>query len=216
MGQVRRQRPGPRLDLIRQPAAGSYGVANGAFRFNTQAADLFVDSNNASVLTRPAPKGDYTVETRVRLNVPNDLEAYNFVQGGLVVHGDDDNFIKLVNASIWETRQTEFAKEINPVDPGYSRYGNTVVGPPATWTYLRIVVDRLVGVQKREAGGDRERYTAYTSQDGRTWVRGGSWTHTLRDARIGLVSMGGAGFTSQFAYVRVYEPGQGTPPSERS
>ncbi len=44
----------------------------------------------------------------------------------LVVHGDDDNFIKLVNPSIYETRQTEFIKEINPVDPGYLRSFGTL------------------------------------------------------------------------------------------
>lgn len=53
--------------------------------------------------------------------------------------------------------------------------------------------------------GDEGRYTAYTSRDGQHWVRGGTWTHTLgRAARIGLVSMGGSGFTADFDYVRVY------------
>jgi arabinan endo-1,5-alpha-L-arabinosidase len=51
-----------------------------------------------------------------------------------------------------------------------------------------------------------ERYTAYTSRDGRDWIRGGTWTHQLgQAARVGLVSMGGAGFTALFDYVRVYE-----------
>jgi arabinan endo-1,5-alpha-L-arabinosidase len=37
-------------------------------------------------------------------------------------------------------------------------------------------------------------------------VRGGVWTHTLGSgARIGLVSMGGSGFTAEFDYVRVYK-----------
>ena len=191
---------------VRPPAAASYGVANGSFRFDTQAGDLFVDSNNASVLTRPAPAGDYVVETRVRLTVPDDGKVYNYRQAGLVVYGDDDNFIKLVNASIWETRQTEFAKEFKPVPiPGQSRYGNTVVGAPAEWTYLRIVVDRLSAAEQRLAGGDTERYTAYTSQDGQRYVRGGTWTHRLGQARIGLVSMGGDGFTADFDFVRTYE-----------
>lgn len=199
-------RLGSRWTWVRPPAEGTYRVANGSFRFDTQAGDLFVDSNTASVLTRPAPVGDYAVETRVRLNVPDDGKAYNFRQAGLVVYKDDDNFIKLVNASIWETRQTEFAKELKPVTiPGQSRYGNTVVGPPADWTYLRIVVDRLSADERAQAGGDTERYTAYTSQDGQRYVRGGTWTHSLGRARIGLVSMGGTGFTADFDFVRTYE-----------
>jgi arabinan endo-1,5-alpha-L-arabinosidase len=119
------------------------------------------------------------------------------VQAGLVIYGDDNNFIKLVEVSIWETRQTEFAKELFPVPDGYPRYGNTVVGPPGEWSYLRIV--------KRNTK-DGEFYTAYTSLDGVNWVRGGTWTHELgADASIGLVSMGGSGFTANFDYVRVYK-----------
>ena len=49
-----------------------------------------------------------------------------------------------------------------------------------------------------------ETYTAYTSNDGQNWVRGGTWTHNLGSgARIGLVSMGGSGFSAQFDYIHV-------------
>ncbi|MFN8491352.1 MAG: family 43 glycosylhydrolase [Caldilineaceae bacterium] len=181
---------------VRQPTAGAYGLENGTFRFDTQAADLYVDSNNASVLLEAAPKQDYLVEARVKLNLPPEGCCYNYVQAGLVIYKDDDNFIKLAHASIWETRQTEYAKELSPVPNGYPRYGNTVVGAPDEWTYLRIV---------RHAQGKTERYTAYTSRNGITWVHGGTWTHQLGDqAKIGLVSMGGTGFTANFDYVRVY------------
>ena len=44
-----------------------------------------------------------------------------YAQAGLVVNGDDDNFVKLTDISIWETRQTEFAKEKNPVPAGFRR-----------------------------------------------------------------------------------------------
>jgi len=123
------------------------------------------------------------------------------VQAGLVIYENDDNFIKLAHVSIWDTRQTEFAKELSPVPPGYPRYGNTVVGPPDEWTYLRIAVTQRNGNSK----GGEERYTAYTSRDGVVWERGGTWTHNLgTGARIGLVSMCGSGFTANFDYVRVY------------
>ena len=57
-----------------------------------------------------------------------------------------------------------------PVPNGYPRYGNTVVGPPGSTTWLRIV--------RRMVGGE-EYYGAYTSVDGVKWVRGGVWTHNL-------------------------------------
>jgi arabinan endo-1,5-alpha-L-arabinosidase len=188
---------GSQWSWVRPPAdPATYGLTGAAFRFDTQAADLFEGGNNASVLVEDAPSGNYIVEARVRLNLPPEGCCFNFVQAGLVIYGDDDNFIKLAHVSIWETRQTEFAKELFPVPAGYPRYGNTVVGPPDEWTYLRIA--------KRTAGGE-EHYTAYTSRDGRRWVRGGTWTHDLGDqAQFGLVSIGGPGFVAEFDYVRVY------------
>jgi arabinan endo-1,5-alpha-L-arabinosidase len=188
----------PQWSWVRQPASG-YGVETGAFRFDTQNGDLFVDSNNAPVLTELAPHGNYIVEVKVTLNMPVDKcgSDCRFVQAGLVIYGDDDNFIKLVDVAIFNTRQSEFAKELAPVPTGYPRYGNTVVGPPGETTWLRIV---------KRTHASEELYTAYTSNDGEVWVRGGTWTHNLgTDARIGLVSMGGSGFVAKFDYVRVYQ-----------
>jgi arabinan endo-1,5-alpha-L-arabinosidase len=188
---------GGQWSWVREPAAGTYSVDGDSFNFDTQPYDLHVDSNNASVLLESAPNGNYVVETRLRLNLPAEGCCFNYVQAGLVIYADDDNYIKLVEVSIWETRQTEFAKEEFPVPDGYPRYGNTVVGPPGDWVYLRIVKQTHAG---------EEHYTAYTSLDGVNWVRGGTWTHELgSDASIGLVSMGGSGFVAEFDYVRVYK-----------
>lgn len=195
----------PQWSWVRQPAPGTYGLEGGTFRFDVQHADLSVDNNTASVLTEPAPRGDYMVETKVRLNVPATGCCFNFAQAGLVIYHDDDNYIKLNQFSNWDTRQTEFAKEMKPVPAGWARYGNTVVGPPGEWTWLRIV---------KETQGVEELYRAYTSTDGQTWVRGGVWTHHLgNDARIGLISMGlqdpSQSFTANFDYVRVYHLNHG-------
>jgi arabinan endo-1,5-alpha-L-arabinosidase len=185
-----------RWSWVRQPGPAEYGVEGGRFRFETQPGDLSNDTNTAPVLTGATPNGDYMVETRVRLDLPAEGCCFNFVQAGLVLYDGDDKFTKLVHVSIFETRQTEFAKEIPAAPELYPRYGNTVVGPPAIRTWLRVVKD--------ERAGRADLYTAYTSQDGSHWVRGGTWTHRLSDeAKIGLVSMGGDGFTATFDYVRV-------------
>ena len=97
--------------------------------------------------------------------------------------------------SIFNTRQIEFAKELSPVPAGFPRYGNTVLSAPDQTTWLRIV---------RRASGSGETYTASFSRDGLTWTRGGTWTHSLGRAKIGLFSMGGTGFTSRFDSVKVY------------
>jgi arabinan endo-1,5-alpha-L-arabinosidase len=146
------------------------------------------------VLVRNAPKGDYVLDTKVKVTTLNDDSLHNFVQGGLIVYRNDANYVRLTSNSIWNTRQTEFGKHVSP-KPGYPAYGNGVVGPVGDWTYLRIV--------KHTAAG-HEAYTAYTSLDGHHWDKGDTWDHHLGShAKIGLISLGGSGFTAKFAYFHV-------------
>ncbi|WP_019586653.1 family 43 glycosylhydrolase [Deinococcus apachensis] len=185
----------PRWTWVRPPTSGAAGLDNGVFRFDTQSADLFEDTDNASILTEQAPPGDYLVEVKLNIDLPDEGCCFNYSQGGLVIYGDDDRFLKAVVFSNWNTRQIEFAKEVQASAPGFPRYGNTVLASPGRDTWLRIA---------RRAVGNEETYTGYSSRDGVHWTRGGTWTHALGQARIGLVSMGGKGFTTRFDYVRVY------------
>ncbi|MEP6853547.1 MAG: family 43 glycosylhydrolase, partial [bacterium] len=181
---------------VRPPDPATYSVSGGQLQWQTQAADLHPpDNSTASVLTEPAPSGNYAVETKVSVSVPAEGCCFNYVQGGLVVYGGDDNYVKLASVSIWNTRQSEFGKQQPLVAPGYPTYGNTVGGPVGAETYLRIVARK---------GAVEDRFTAYTSLDGHRWEKGGTWTAPAGSLNhIGLVSMGGAGFTSRFDYVTV-------------
>ncbi len=188
-----------RWTWVRPPAAADAPTVNGgALTWRTQPGDLHPETAGsalASVLSEPAPTGDYVVDTKVAVNVPAEGCCQNFVQGGVVIYGDDGNYVKLASVSIWDTRQTEFGKEVTPVPAKTPNYGNTVVGPVGTWTYLRIIHHRL---------GDQDAYTAYTSVDGRHYDTGGTWTADLgAHPRIGLISMGGAGYTTTFGYLTV-------------
>jgi arabinan endo-1,5-alpha-L-arabinosidase len=185
----------PGWSWVREPAADQWSVSDGALHMNTQSADLFTDSNNASVLLADLPDGNWMIETKVHINLPPEGCCFNYVQAGVLVYGDDDNFLKLGETSIWETRQTEWAKEMFPVPSGYPRYGNTVVSAPGDWTWLRIA---------RWPQDGHINYQAYVSTDGINWNRGGVWTHALDDARLGLYAMGGSGFQADFDYVKVY------------
>jgi len=158
-----------------------------------------VDTNSAAVLAASLPPGDLRIETRIRLDAPLDCCAQP-VQAGLVVMRDDDNYVKLVELAHDGLRQVEFGKELAPVERGYPRYGNTVVGTPGEWTGLRIDIRR---------SGAEERYTAWSNQDGKGWVQGGTWTHRLgANAKLGLVAMGGAGHAVTFDEVRVVPLGR--------
>ena len=186
---------GAQWSWVRPPASSDFGLEEGSFRLNTQAADLYEDSNNASILWEQAPTGDYLVETKLQLNLPPEGCCHNYVQAGLVIHSDDNNYVKLAQFSYFDTRQVVFAKEVAPGGP--ARYGETVGGPAGETQWLRVA---------RRTVGQEEHFTAYSSRDGSFWTRAGTWTHqTGTGARIGLVSQSGGGFVATFDYVRVFE-----------
>ncbi|WP_420370411.1 family 43 glycosylhydrolase [Curtobacterium sp. L1-20] len=186
----------PALQWTREPDPSTWTVGGGAFRWRTQDADIHPPATPlASVLSEPAPRGDWVLETTVAVDTPATGDGLNYVQGGLIVYGSDSDYVRLTSNSIFDTRQTEFGKQVSGQPAGAPTYGNTVVGPVGDRTTLRIV--------HRVVGGE-DRYTAYTSVDGRHFVRGGTWTADLGDApRVGLISLGGAGFTSTFDDLRV-------------
>jgi len=194
-----------RWQWLRPRADGAWAGAGG-LTLAVESGDLYVDTNSASVLQTALPRGDYRVEAELALEVP----AGGSAQAGLVLMRDDDNYVKLVELARGGLHQVEFGKEVGPVAPDYPRYGNTLAGTPGGHTWLRIDVHR---------DRDQERYTAYSSQDGRTWVGGAVWTHRLGNARLGLVAMGatpGKAARAVFSRVavstlsrQIYEPEKG-------
>jgi arabinan endo-1,5-alpha-L-arabinosidase len=185
----------PQWSWVRQPSGGGAPtVAGGALSWGTQSGDLQPPAADlASVLTEPAPSGNWMVETKVRVDTPPEGCCQNYVQGGLVAYQGDGQYVKLTSVSIWNTRQTEMGRKDFPAPAGYPSYGNSVVGPVGDWTWLRLV-------HRQGVNGDT--YTAYTSLDGTSWDRGATW-RLDGPVRIGLVSMGGSGFTTTFDSVHV-------------
>ena len=186
---------GPQWRWIRTPQPNSWAVRGGKLELNSQAGDIFKGTNTAFLLTEPAPPGDYMVEVKMAMNVPL-TGVHDYVQGGLMIYKDDGDYVKLVENSMGQTRQIEFAKQITSTPGSVPRYGNTFLSSPGDNTWLRLVKHRTT---------EEDTYTAYSSQDGVNWERGGTWTHSLgSQTRIALVSMSGAGYIASFDYVRVY------------
>ena len=176
------------------PAATETG---GVLRWPTQPGDLVGANETASVLLRDAPEGAYTVETKLAIDLGTD-DVRNFQQAGLVAYLDDDHFLRFSHVAIWNTRQTEFGKEM-PFADGTS-WGGMAVGTPAPVTWLRL--------QHRidPANGEHE-FRAASSRDGRHWTWGGVWTLPAGTTpRIGLISHGGTGAVAEFDYLRIYQP----------
>ncbi len=186
---------------VRAPEGGE---ANGTFNWTTDGGELAGTNNSASVLKREAPEGEYIVETKLNLNPQS-----TFQQAGLVLYGNDNNYVKLAHVRInmnpdyggRPARVTEFAKEgPRPDFNDPAAYAATYVGPPAQTMYIRLQ-HRL----DPEEGEHDVR--AATSIDGERWVWGGVWSvPSDLDLDIGLVALNTAGAQAQFDYVRTYRP----------
>lgn len=174
-------------------------VVGGHLVWRTEKADLTGAGGTAGVLLRDPGSGGWAVETKVSLNTGTDT-VLNFAGAGLIAYVNDDLFTRLSNVAIWDTRQTEFGKEM-PYAGGVS-YGGTIVGPPAATTWLRIT-------HHVAANGEHD-LRAWTSRDGHTWVKGGVWTlPTGSEIKVGLVSHGlqaasTASTTARFDFFRLY------------
>ncbi|AVH55083.1 MULTISPECIES: family 43 glycosylhydrolase [Streptomyces] len=192
----------PAWSWVRGPASGT-SVGAGALSWPTQSAELYLGNNTASVLTRPAPQGDYVVETKLRF-----APGTSNQQAGLVLYGNDDQYLKLVHAVLpvshhpgAVTHVTEFAREgARPTTspPLPVAYGPMFGGPTADTLWLRLSCHR-------DGTSGAHEVRAATSTDGSHWAWTGAWT--LPDEgplRIGLVSLNTAGATAHFDYVHTY------------
>jgi len=180
---------------VREPGAT---VADGALVWPVEQADLTGTGNDAGLLLRDVPDGDWTAETQVSVDLGTD-DVRNYQQAGIVAYADDDLFARLSHVAIWNTRQTEFGHETPYA--GRLSYGGTIVGPPAETTWLRLV-------HRTDDAGEHE-VQALTSTDGSTWVAGGVWTFPAgTDLRVGLVAHGWDGVapraTARFDHLRIW------------
>jgi arabinan endo-1,5-alpha-L-arabinosidase len=186
---------------VRQPDGRE---ADGSYNWPVQQADIVGQgaANSASILLRDAPVGDYTVETRLDINLGTDT-VRNYQQGGLIAYLNDDHWTRLSHVAIWNTRQTEFGKEMPFA--GAISFGGMLVGPPAQTTWLRLS-------HRVDPNNGEHEFRAATSRDGEHWIWGGTWTLPEGTTpRIGLISLGkqdpnDASATARFDYFRVYRP----------
>jgi regulation of enolase protein 1 (concanavalin A-like superfamily) len=191
---------GTALDACRwsasvRPDASLYRVGGGALEIDTSKGDIFqgTATNPKNLLLQPAPDGDWTIETKVDGSAFN--EAYQ--QGGLMVYGDDANYVKIdfltTNApGATVTRGIELRSEV----------GNVVLNPqpnasPAptqgVW-YLRLAKSGTT-------------YTGSYSADGLAWTALPAVTNTaLGSASFGVYAFGVdqvASKTAKFDYFKL-------------
>ncbi|MDG4831224.1 ThuA domain-containing protein [Solwaraspora sp. WMMD1047] len=186
--------------IVREDPA-AYRIVDGQLRIDVPNGDIYTANNTdpTNFILQDAPDGDWTMETKV----DGSLLDEQYQQGGLLVYGDDDNYLKFDfvldnTAGATPSRRIEFRNEIDAViqDPQPGATGLT----SAVW-YLRVTKE-----------GDT--YTAAYSADGTEWTALEPLTSTALgdDPKIGLFSLSGnqtASKTVAFDYFRLTTAGGG-------
>ncbi|MFB2580570.1 ThuA domain-containing protein [Herbiconiux sp. P15] len=156
-----------------------YRVSDGALRIDTTTADIYGgDTGVPNFVVQNQPQGEeWVIETKVDAS---DLDR-QYQQGGLILYGDDDNYVKLdivaTNAGgSAVTRNLEMRNEIGGVvqDPQPN-----AAAPDSGIVWLRLA-----------KSGDV--FTAWSSADGTTWSQFAQTVTNagLGGARVGLYALG--------------------------
>ncbi|MCK0116256.1 ThuA domain-containing protein [Isoptericola sp. S6320L] len=180
--------------IVREDESG-YRVADGSLEIDTTATDIYTGNNTAvpNIVLQDQPEGDWTVETKV--DASEFTEQYQ--QGGLILYGDDDNYVKLDyvadnTAGSALSARLELRSEVDA----------TVVDPQPN------VSDLTDGVWHLRLTKEGTTFTGSYSTDGETWQTiAEPVEHAgLADAGIGLYALGASQTTSataSFDYFRV-------------
>jgi hypothetical protein len=193
-GQMPGTTPGSPWHWVRGPVGS---MTDRGLSLPTQ-GDLWGASNDAPLLLRDAPPGDYTVETELDFNGTAPHQ-----QAGLVVYLDDDHWIRLTNGvTTAETpngpfrRELEFSHEDTP-----SAHCTCWMdaGPTASTMWLRLYH------RTDPASGDGL-WQAQSSRNGVDWVTAGTWWFPAGAGKpqIGVAALNAPGASAVFRYVRVY------------
>ena len=165
--------------LIAVPGSLQINVAGGYVRAHT----------NSNLLLRPAPEGNFQVETQVTFR-----PADNFQFAGLIIYESDSDFIQAgrgyckVTGCIGEGLYMDYYKE------------GVIVEPDFGLVFKEIDPIRL-RLSRRE-----DTYTFEASTDGKVWFIIGSHTSDLIPLQIGLVTgqrMKGNNLPAAFDYFEV-------------
>jgi beta-xylosidase len=144
---------------------------------------------NTNMLLRPAPKGNFQIETQVTFRPEN-----NFQFAGLIIYESDADFIQAGR---------EYCRSFECVGEGlYMNYYNKgkVVRPDFGQPYKGI--DPILLRLSRRANT----YTFEASTDGKIWFIIGSHTSDMKPLQVGLVTgqrLKGNSISTAFAYFEI-------------
>ncbi|WP_240423564.1 ThuA domain-containing protein [Microbacterium halotolerans] len=141
--------------IVREDASG-YRVADGSLQIDTTATDIYTDSNTdvPNIILQDEPEGDWTVETKV--DGSQFTEQYQ--QGGLILYGDDDNYVKL-----------DYVVDNAPGDPATGRIELRSEKDAAVLDPQPSVTDLSTDVWYLRLAKQGSTFTGSYSADGENW-----------------------------------------------
>jgi len=161
--------------------------------------------DDASVLLRDPPPGEWTAETKLTVAFGDTL-PYGWPMAGLIAYTGDDDWVLLGTATRVDPRYVTFGTELTY--GGTAMYGHAAIGPPADSMWLRLQ-------HRVDPDNGEHEYRAATSLDARNWLWHGVRTLPAGpQPPIGLVAMdrdddpSGAtnDLTAGFDYLRFHRP----------
>lgn len=137
-------------EIVRHDPAG-YEVTGGELLMPAAHGDFFGagPNDNPNIILQPAPSGPWTATTRLRFT-PNE----NYEQAGLIVYGDDANYVKADLVSAGGNRVLEFLFEVGDAPGGFANSVTLPSGFPGT-VEIRVISDgEMLRAEYREVGGE--------------------------------------------------------------
>ena len=152
------------------PENWSLAIAPGSLQINVGNGYVLAH-NSSNLLLRPAPEGNFQIETQVMFD-----PAHNFEFAGLIIYESDSNFIQAGHG---------YCSSVGCIGEGlymniYRKGIAAIPSPMQTYTHRDPVFLRL------SRRGDT--YTLESSQDGNVWFFIGSHTSNINPLQIGLVA----------------------------
>ena len=183
-----------RWSIVNQNRLG-YRVSGGNLEIDTMSGDIYQNGTPIdNIVLQPQPEGDWTVETKVDAT---DLDR-RYQQGGIILYGDDQNYVKLdilsTNAAGSAiTRGLELRSEV----------GGAIQNPQPS---ASAPASGVVWLRLAKSGTT---FTGSYSSDGQTWTTFQSVPNAgLGNAKVGVYALGNAeqgqvSNTAKFDYFRV-------------